>query len=291
LAHLELEKPYELSATGNWEEAEANRRISHWEPVVYFPELGEHISGVKTLLPDGYAYKGGTARWLLHRELGSDLEPRPSDIDILMYGFPPEENDRIDDPLFSQLAPDDAARGIQMEVVGSLTEHVRKFEFTMNEVVANNYEVIATPQCILDNLHSVIRVSDYERTVNQGPRRSVVARALRFYTQKAMRGEVPTIKGIPDSQLYEPHPESFGYCSQLDRMAREGDFVSLLAFTRVLQRFGHLPPEVRDPLAAAKYFYSHLPEGKHYEFLNLEVDSNREQPSDVSGFLDDLEYH
>ena len=274
LVRVDLTEPYPLGATGSIETFQEHQRHSHWEPILYQPELGADVMAMTVPLPKEYAYKGGTARWLLQRELGLDFEPSPSDIDIIKHGRPESEQGREEDPLFAILAPDDAVRGIKMEVVGSLETHVYKVEFAMNEVLATNHELIATPQCVIDNVQGVIRVSGYEEA-NGGVRNSVVARALRFYTQKMCRGEMPTIKGIPEEKLYEPHPESFGYCSQLDRMARDGYPHETIAFIRVLRTFGHLPQKTRSVEEAAEYFYSHLPDGKHYEFLNIFTPSNQ----------------
>lgn len=261
-----------------YEEKESTPTTDHTLPedLCEGGQVYEYVEPPRHMLAaEPYAYKGGVARWLLHEELGTDLGIEPSDADLITYGRPPEEQGRREDMLYAQLAPDDAARGIHMEVIGSLESYVRNFDFTINEILATNGVIVATPECVEDNLNSVIRLSEYERTEYGMARPSVVARALRFYTQRIIRGEPVRIEGISNDELYGPHEDTVGFCAQLDRMAgshQERQYI------RVLRTYQHLPATVRSAPDAATCLYSRLPQDTHYEFAHIEVKSNRQQP-------------
>jgi hypothetical protein len=204
-------------------------------------------------LPEGYGYKGGAARALLLRNLGIDPDAKPRDIDLIrLVDTEPERG--LDAAMARKYMPEDYEQDHGVELLRSNYFNTR--DFTINEVYATDYEVIATRACLLDTIRHILRVTDYEKEIfgKIGPK--MMTKLLRFYCESIIKFE-QTDFGENEKEaikeLYDyPNISSFWIALQLDKAYEISKDVAE-KFVQECIKIGLLPNDIRSAADAADY--------------------------------------
>ena len=111
-------------------------------------------------LPQGYGYKGGTARALLLRTIGMDPSYIPRDIDVMSFNSTNPDVDR-------QVAEEFMSDDLEMSKSGNVIEpydddYFETRDVTINKLYATDEKIIVTKQCLLDTVRHIIRPTQYE---------------------------------------------------------------------------------------------------------------------------------
>ena len=222
-------------------------------------------------LPEGYAYKGGAARALLLRSLGVDPSYHPRDIDIVRLSTE-EPYNGADESISREFMPDDFAFGHGVETLISKDTYFTSRDFTTNEVLATDTEVIATRACILDSVRHIIRLSNYEREriEDTAPNDKMLAKALRSYAEGIFRYGEAYLED-PYGWEYERYFVSpFWLALQLDRSFEVSRQVAE-HYTDELIKRGQIPKNIADAEDAARYLLELL-EGDSFYYRHAPIE-------------------
>ena len=219
-------------------------------------------------LPEGYGYKGGAARALLLRNLEIDPYYTPRDVDVIRM-VEKEVYEGTDADLAQEYMPEDFAHGYGVEEILDQDEYFATRDLTINEALATDEKIIATRQCILDNIRHIIRLSDYERDNGYDDTSyKMLAKILRFYAESIHRYDEASIEDVADWEFEEQFISPFWLALQLDRAFDVSSDVAA-EFTSKLKQTGQIPEDIGSPEEAAIYlgdlltgdpfYYRHAP--------------------------------
>ncbi len=190
-------------------------------------------------LPQGYAYRGGAARALLHRKLGTDSFASPRDVDISYAGK--NENIALSNKLAQELSPDDFAHDHGVSSLNS--DYFETQDFSINELLVTADGVYLTTQCLLDNARGILRFSEFEKRESfYGPyfvNPKLLAKALRFIADKDLKfwnSEIFEFQGI----------DAFHMALHLDRSLEIG-YETAVKYVEELRKVGQVPPHIQTP--------------------------------------------
>ena len=189
------------------------------------------------ILPPGYGYKGGVARELLRATLGlPDRLDSMRDRDLIRVetSWP---DATLDGVLAQKFSPEDAGNGYGVEVVQNLKEYLITRDFTLNAVIWNDNALFASPRCVLDTLHGVLRLTRFERQRFDGvPNDKLVAKAYRLKAEAELDGENLRIAPIrPEVSISDFH-----IALHLDRALGKGKAVAD-GYLELLHSAGYVP--------------------------------------------------
>ncbi|KKW43002.1 MAG: hypothetical protein UY92_C0001G0016 [Candidatus Magasanikbacteria bacterium GW2011_GWA2_56_11] len=226
-------------------------------------EVRNHFS--KKHLPDGYAYKGGAARALLLRSLGSVLQVEPRDIDVVRLA-PEEPYKGADTELAKEFMPDDFSEGWGVEIINSEDQYFSTRDVTVNEVLATDHEVIATEQCVIDAVRHIIRLTEFERGSDKDiyttPGPKMLAKILRLYSESIHYFGEAEIANVEGWEFEQAFISPFWLALQLDHAFERSREIAAL-YVEELKKHGQVPPHIAGPEEAAIYL-SNLIRGEFY---------------------------
>lgn len=229
-------------------------------------------------LPDGYAYKGGAARTLLQRALKFETAEMPRDVDIV--NFNPHRDVRgTDHRLGAKFMAQDVETGYGIEKEPSMYKYFDTRDLTINEVLATDRKIYASRAAILDTIRGIVRLTDYENrrimVVDEkevaGPRDSVLAKAVRMYTDAVIQhGGVAMLSEDVTYGLEMWSLSNFWLAVNLDRALERGpDYAQ--RFVDELIKYHQFPETVVTVTEAVNYlisqinarnfYFRHAPEG------------------------------
>ncbi len=214
-------------------DAGVQARIFEYQPGIY------RMLPSRPLFPDeplpiGYWYKGGCARALLFERLGIPSSP-PRDTDLVQH-LTVSHAQHAHDP--SLQAADDVERigGYDRDEEGelilhdhpTLEEYFVTRDFTINEVLANDHEILFTKEALQDALERRLIATSAQRNAMDSYETSVktLARAIRFSLSlnNADREHFwtidETIEASVDQDILDQNP--FYIFLQLDRLLEKG---------------------------------------------------------------------
>ena len=222
-------------------------------------------------IPNGYAFKGGTARWLLENNLGIDSYIAPRDYDIVRLGFV-EPNDNLDDQIASRYMPDDYKNGYGVEIISDEKEYLSQHDFTINELYATNNEIITTPACIKDTINRVIRLTEYEQQYSKD---KLLAKAVRFMAEyEHFVPESASFCDVLKERLEDDNIQAFHIALHLDRAWGRGKEYAN-KFIHILKQYNQLPEEVNTPEQAVDYLNDFIYD---FEYRNMVSENNDYDP-------------
>ena len=223
----------------------------------------EHFSDRR--LPEGYAYKGGAARFLLRKSLGLKAK-KPRDIDIIRTEDKPYEN--ADNEISEEFMPDDYAHGYGVEVIDDISEYFDTRDLTINEVYSTDEIIFTTTQCLLDTTKGILRVTDFEKESYEGVGPKMIAKMLRLAAD-----ELDLIDFIHNfsSEDEDFSVSLFWLALNLDRSWERGVSVTNNYFD-LLKILGYIPDHIETPEEAADYLGYDL---ENFDFHNMPT----EEPS------------
>ncbi len=191
-------------------------------------------------LPQGYAYRGGAARALLHRKLGTDSFASPRDVDISYVGE--NENVTLSHELAQKFSPDDFAHGYGVSLLDS--DHFETQDFSINELLATADGMYLTTQCLLDNARGILRFSEFEKkeSFRGNPyfvNPKLLAKALRFIADKDLR--------FWNNEVFEfQEIDAFHMALHLDRSLEIG-YETAVKYVDELRKARQIPSEIKTP--------------------------------------------
>jgi hypothetical protein len=221
---------------------------------IHFP-VKKHFTGER--LPKGYGYKGGAARALLLKNLGIDPTYTPRDMDIIRLD-PNEPAPGVDIKIAKKFMPEDFSHKNGVEVIQK-KDYFKTRDLTINEVLATDEEIIATPECILDSIRRIIRLTPFERK-SYGPK--MLAKMLRFYAEAIYRWDSATIEDMNEWEFEKNFISPFWLALQMDRAFEVGIPIAE-QYTKELQKRGQIPTFLNNAKKAADYLGDLL---KHKNF-------------------------
>lgn len=139
-----------------------------------------HFSHDLRLPKKGYVYKGGAARALLMRALRLDSESVPRDIDVSRLDAILPDAD-LDDHVARVFMPDDYQHGNGVEAIADVETYLSTRDLTVNELYADDEQIVASAQCVLDTVRGILRITDYEKDEYGGAGPKLVAKIVRLY--------------------------------------------------------------------------------------------------------------
>ena len=189
------------------------------------------------ILPSGYGYKGGVARELLRATLGlPDRLDSTRDRDLIrLETCWPDAS--LDGAVAQKFSPDDAGNGHGVEMVPNLKEYLTSRDLTLNAVIWNDNALFASPRCVLDTLHGVLRLTRFERhRFEGGPNDKLIAKAFRLKAEAELDGEELRLAPIrPKVSM-----SNFHIALHLDRALGKGELVAD-RYLELLNSAGYVP--------------------------------------------------
>lgn len=232
-------------------------------------EVSKHFS--KKRLPDGYAYKGGAARALLLRNLNLDLTAVPRDIDIMRINQT-EPSSEMDKKVMREFAPEDSEHsfgGGMENTRGDYNNYFTTRDFTINEAIATDHEIIATKQCVFDTIRKIIRLTEFETEELKDssiPNSKLLAKTLRLYIQNIhLYGEagIEFPNWETEWEFERDFISPFYLSLHLDKACQVGSEVAR-EYVKELSRLGQIPQNITEIEDAAEYLASLFYRGPFY---------------------------
>lgn len=228
-------------------------------------------------LPDGYAFKGGAARFYLREAFGlpTDL-PRDYDVVRLTEHEPYEGADAV---VARRFMPKDFEFGDGVEAIADIDAYFRTRDLTINEVLATKDGIIATQAAILDTVRNILRLTSFERSSynaegQAGPK--MLAKLLRFYSE-ALRlyGHTPLILDSGHEQIDAVSISPFWLAVNLDRAFERGNDYAC-AYVDTLIENKQLPKNVQTPEDAMWYLLDCMSD-QFFIFRSAPIESFEEE--------------
>ncbi len=197
-------------------------------------------------LPDGYGFKGGSARAVLREVLGLKVIP-PRDIDVIRLSAE-EPYKGADTEIAQKYMAQDFEFGDGVELVDSTTDYLNTRDFTINELYTSNSQIFATEECIRDTIRNIIRITEYERISYSeigeiGPK--MKAKTLRLHAEQMYSIGVSSIPEDDRNEIEKSFINPFWLAVQLDRAFERGHEVAE-KFTQLLIENNVIPEHVKD---------------------------------------------
>ena len=239
-------------------------------------------------LPKGYLYKGGAARALLGRALGTDTQV-PRDVDIVRFGEEPQPG--MDKQIEQEFSPEDAALGGGVEWMMEARYFFTR-DVTLNEVVASDTEIVASAECVLDTVRRIIRMAPYEREKYEGeegtPDQKILARMMLFYAEHIERYDEAAFDTSTDKQLESAFISPFYMAVQLDKACQKGGNVARHYIDEIRKR-GQVPEYLESIEDVAGYLLSLMRKDNFYyrHAPSVQFEREEEQIEEKYGDLND----
>jgi hypothetical protein len=168
------------------------------EPIHVEEHLVFSTASAHSTIPQGYGVKGGAAREALVAALQLREPRQPRDIDLVRRG---QHRSPQDDVVAERHMGRDFQLGARVELIRDLDGYLSSRDLTINEVVAIDSSVYASPLCVLDTIGQVVRPSRYRGgTLHRKPslHGQSLLKMARLYAEGIRGGESWSITGIPE---------------------------------------------------------------------------------------------
>ena len=190
----------------------------------------------------------------MEKALGINGLDKPRDIDICFTGE--DEDVDLSRSIAEKYCPDDLAHGYGIEKLED--NYFESRDFTLNEVLIKDNDIIMTKQCLLDTLRGVIRFSDYEKQdfynnysedgvwcVND----KLASKALRLISERKNHRESDFV----GSEYFDHrYINEFHISLHLDRALEVGYDVAI-EFIKELKKYKQIPENIFSPKECMSY--------------------------------------
>lgn len=262
---LDVLKEYGISTDGIevYENNEVDAEIEYQNEDIYKVKVKNHFSDQS--LPEGYGYKGGTARALLLRSLGIDPSYEPRDIDVVRTSkeesFPGQDAE-----VSRKFMPDDFASGYGVEVMPDINEYLESRDLTINEVLATDTEIVVSKKALLDTVRHILRVTPFERyryssDGDIGPK--ILSKLLRFYSESIHRYGEAQFQDIYDWEFEQNFIGPFWLALQLDRAMEVSSSVAE-QYIQEIKTKNLIPEKIKSIEDAVEYLSGKLQADRFY---------------------------
>jgi hypothetical protein len=204
-------------------------------------------------LPAGYGIKGGGARTMLRSMLQIEAEP-PRDIDLVYVGQD-EQDMEVSRKLAETHMPDDFDFGYGVERLEE--DYFSSRDFTWNEVLYTDGQVVCSKQCLLDTVRNVVRIADYEKqeSYRGDPffvKPKLLAKAVRFVAAARAHGNNKMALSEDTDQAVEMGIDYWHIALHLNRSFEQDQAVAQEYVEELINR-GLLPSTIQDGIGALHY--------------------------------------
>lgn len=239
----------------------ATEEIEEIKNGLYRIKVRDHFSNEK--LPKGYGYKGGAARCLLLRALEIDKFSVPRDMDLVRLSeTEPEQG--MDKELSERYMADDFETGYGVEVLNNMDEYFATRDFTVNEVLVTEEEIIATKQCLLDTAKRIIRITSFEIGEFEQVGQKMLAKTLRLYAEAIVKyGQAKD--NLTQMEYEQVFINPFWLAVNLDRAFQTGKEVAK-QYVDILRETDRLPKEIKTVKEAVIYLANILKDESDFYF-------------------------
>jgi hypothetical protein len=215
-------------------------------------------------LPEGYALKGGAARWLLEENLGigAGLPPRDLDLIRLKEITPDGTQDHL---LSATYMPDDYHHQHGVEIVKDRQAWFRSHDFNVNEVYADGRELVFSPFCLRGTLRRELGFSPAKAEPKQQNR--LVPKAIRLQLESGFTqaGSYRFKQEIRKAVQRCQGNAAFTLAVELDKAFSRGqDYAE--AYVDELADQGILPQKIATPMDAVAWVSRQHP-GYDWKYL------------------------
>ena len=238
-AVVELQEIFQMvTAAGGPETWEYDREIFSFQIMSF---------GAVPVLPEGYAYKGGAARFLMSSLFPGRSVLFPRDYDLLRFGT----RWSCDDSRVSRcFMPRDFERGNGVELTADQERYFASRDLSINEVFVMRDRVRCSVLCLLDFLGCVLRPCFYRGGSLHQPaalKGRTLLKMLRLAAETSAAGETWRLIGVPD----EVQVDDFDLALELNKVMYRGSdsaerFVALCAKGGILPEGEDLPGLLRE---------------------------------------------
>ena len=236
-------------------------------------------------LPNGYAYKGGAARALLKINFLDEKNEKPRDIDIVRISND-GDFEASDNEIAKEFMPEDFEYGDGVELALDLDDYFETRDFTINEIIAKEDEIILTRQCLMDTIRHVIRITQYEFDESYSvPKYKQLTKAVRLYSEEINKYGDATIENVGDWCYEDYFISPFWMAVHLDRAFQRG-YVVAKDYVVFLQNKNCIPNFIKTPEEAAGYLLD-IMEYDNFYFRHAPV----EQFEFESSMVDQINYY
>jgi len=247
----------------------------------YIIKITNHFSQNK--IPRNYFYSGSTARALLARNIGLDISAKPRDIDIIRITSDEKHNEE-DKKVSEEFMPDDYKFGHGVHFIEDEEKYFNEVDFTINEVLATDYVIIATKKCLIDTIKHKINLTDFEgeRFQRGLPVSKILSKAIRFYTEQKHRFGESEMENIYESDVsaeyYYINP--FWLALQLNKAFDKG-IIFADEYTKELKSLGQIPDYIENSEQAATYLI-HLMKERDNDFsYSIQIEEEQDNKNIV----------
>jgi hypothetical protein len=204
-------------------------------------------------LPADYGIKGGGARSVLRSILQIEAEP-PRDIDLVYVGQN-EQNMEVSRELAETHMPDDLEFGYGVEMLEE--DYFSSRDFTWNEILYADGQVVCSKQCLLDTMRNVVRISEYEKQESYrgdpffvNPK--LLAKAVRFVAAARAYGNNKMSLSEETNQAVEMGIDYWHIALHLNRSFEQGEAVAQEYVEELIER-ELLPATIKSSAEALHY--------------------------------------
>lgn len=195
-------------------------------------------------LPDTYAFSGGVARAGLLRALKIKPNAVYRDIDIVRFGGASQKTPE-DVLLESTYMPEDSMHGYGVQRYPSPETYLLSRDLTISEIYMDQKHLVFTPQCLLDTIRGIVRLTDFERRQLNSvqPKTKILAKAVRILAQGIvengdfyMDNEISTILNEQFIAIFYQALHFLRSMEHSEEAARE--------YLRILKKHNSVPKEI-----------------------------------------------
>jgi len=204
-------------------------------------------------LPVGYGIKGGGARAVLRSILRVNAEP-PRDIDLVYVGQDIQDVE-VSRKLAETHMPDDLEFGHGVETLEE--DYFLSRDFTWNEVLYVNGQVIFSKQCLLDTVRNIVRISEHEKKESYrgdpffvNPK--LLAKAVRFVAAARAHGNSKMRLSAETDQAVEMGIDYWHIALHLNRSYEQGEIIAQEYVEELVKR-KLLPATIKSAVEALHY--------------------------------------
>lgn len=204
-------------------------------------------------LPEGYGIKGGGARAALRSILQIEAEPL-RDIDLVYVGQD-KQNMEVSRQLAETYMPDDLEFGYGVETLEE--DYFSSRDFTWNEVLYTDGQVVCSKQCLLDTVRNVVRISDYEKQESYSGdpffvKPKLLAKAVRFVAAARAHGNSKMALSEETEQAVEMGIDYWHIALHLNRSFEQSEVVAQEYVEELIER-ELLPSTIKSAADALHY--------------------------------------
>lgn len=225
-------------------------------------------------LPKEYGYSGGAARALLLRNLKVNHSAEPRDIDLIRFSISDEDLEdnpelaKKDAQLARKYMPKDFEDGYGPKEFEGEKEYLNTRDLTINQVYATDEQVVATEQCIKDNIRHILRVTEYEKEEFGGVSPKMQSKMIRFYAKRIEKYNKAELADLEDQKLEEYFIKPFWLAVQLDRAYEESEKYAL-KYIEKLKKHDQIPSDVDTIQEAAEHLLDLMRDNFYFRCIDL----------------------